>query len=81
MAKTAPALKRNLLVPDVQTGDTGLAISSADLRDQLKAHLNWCAYLGASVDGESLVDLAHLLRHTAKTMRKFAAQAEQCAGR
>lgn len=81
MAKTALALKPNLPAPDVLASDTGHAMSSARLRDQLKAHLSWCAYIGTSVDEESLADLAQLLRRTAKTMRGFAEKAEQYAVR
>ena len=49
------------------------------LRQQLKAQLNWCAYLGRSVDEEALPDLAMLLRQTAKTLRSFADKAEKQA--
>ena len=53
--------------------------TTATLREELKAHLQWCAYLGASVGEESLADLAVMLRRTARTMRTFAEQAEQQA--
>ena len=53
--------------------------NAQDLRAQLKAHLHWCAYLGASVDEEDMSELAALLRCTARTMRAFAEQAEQQA--
>jgi len=65
------------LSPELLAG--GPQDSRESLRDQLKAHLRWCAYLGASVDEESLGDLARLLRRTARTMRAFADQAEQQA--
>ncbi len=51
------------------------------LREQLKAHLHWCAYLGSSVDEEEMTDLAALLRRTARTMRAFADQAQKQAER
>jgi len=81
MAKNAVAFKPDPSEINIPKGDDEYALSNARLRDQLKAHLNWCAYLRASVDEESLADLAQLLRRTARTMRDFAEQAEQHAGR
>ena len=72
MAQTAQKLSPELLAGGPQD-------SRETLRDQLKAHLRWCTYLGASIDEESLLDLALLLRRTARTMHAFADQAEQQA--
>ncbi|MDQ7019334.1 MAG: hypothetical protein Q9M33_09220 [Robiginitomaculum sp.] len=81
MAKHAMAFKPDSSEPALSEGDDEYALSNARLRDQLKAHLSWCAYLGAAVDEESLADLAQLLRRTARTMRDFAEQVELHATR
>ncbi len=55
------------------------ADEETSLREQLKAHLNWCAYLGTTSDEEDMEALAALLRRTARTMRDLADQAERQA--
>ncbi|PHS28586.1 MAG: hypothetical protein COA85_03375 [Robiginitomaculum sp.] len=51
----------------------------AELRDQLKAHLDECALLGAKVDHENLADLAVALRQAAGVMSILANLAEKYA--
>jgi len=46
--------------------------SPLELRQQLKSHLRWCAYLAHSIDQEEMSDLSDMLRETAQTMQSFA---------
>ncbi len=49
-----------------------MTLSREDLRDQLKAHLSWCAYLGTTIDEEKFTDLVVMLRQTADIMHSLA---------
>ncbi len=55
---------------------TEASTSDTQLRHHIKAHLRWCAFLGGSVDEESMNDLSRTLHHTAMTMLEYAQLAE-----
>jgi len=53
------------------------AMPDAELREELKAHLDECALLGKRVKSENLADLADALRQAAGVMCMLANLAEK----